>query len=78
MKARHLEVTNVWTGETQGNFKSWDDMLLYMENWGGDDASLEDLLPACNGWNLDYWGKGESFEEYKARLIDMAIGLDLL
>lgn len=36
------------------------------------------FLPACNGWNLDYPEPNESAEEYRARLISMAVGLQLL
>lgn len=35
-------------------------------------------LPFCNGWNLDYPEQDENSIEYRARIIDMAIGLQLI
>lgn len=36
------------------------------------------FLPFCNGWNLGYPEKDECPIEYRARMIDMAIGLQLI
>ena len=36
------------------------------------------FLPFCNGWNLDYPQKDECPIEYRVRMIDMAIGLQLI
>ena len=53
-----------------------------MVSWMAEEikkgADRDILLPFCNGWNLDYWEKDESAEEYKGRLIEMAIGLQLI
>lgn len=74
---RILGVSNTLTDKTR-HFQSWASLVNWMAGEIERGVDRDDLLPFCNGWNLDYWEKDESAEEYKGRLIDMAIGLQLI
>ena len=58
--------------------KSWRKLVERMAAAVERGMKWDELLPYCNGWNLDYKGRGEGLEEYAARLVDMAIGLQLI
>jgi hypothetical protein len=76
MSSANLGVTNTITGKEQV-FYSWKAMARWIieeEAKVGADV----LLPFCNNWNLDYRQADENLDEYTARLIDMAIGLQLI
>ena len=77
MKNRVLGVTNVFTG-AERKFQTWQSLVEWIANEVIHGESRDALLPLCNNWNLDYWDEGETVNEYKARLIDMAIGLQLI
>ena len=73
-----LGVTNTENYEKVEGFKSWAKMVDWMEEQINCGIAIDLLLPYCNDWNLDYWQAGETKEEYKGRLIEMAIGLQLI
>lgn len=72
-----LTVTDTMTGKERF-FPSWMGMASYVVTVSERDDDYARHLPACNGWNLDYSEHGESAEDYRARMIDMAIGLQLI
>ena len=74
---RELGVSNTLTGKIR-HFQSWASLVSWMAEEFEREIDRDVLLPFCNGWNLDYWGDDESAEEYKGRLIEMAIGLQLI
>lgn len=76
MSSANLGVTNTLTG-VEVVFYSWKAMARWII---AEEAVVgsEVLLPFCNNWNLDYRQADESLDEYTARLIDMAIGLQLI
>lgn len=77
MRERNLGVVNVFSGE-EHKFPTWQAMVEWIASEVIHGESRDALLPYCNNWNLDYWAKGETVRQYKARLIDMAIGLQLI
>lgn len=77
MNGKVIGVEHIWTGK-QVLFSSWADLVEWMAKEIEGGERRDDLLPFCNGWNLDYWEADETAVEYKARLIDMAIGLQLI
>lgn len=74
---RDLGVTNTWTGKVR-KFQTWKSMVEWIMSEVDEGVDPYDLLPFCNNWNLDRWDGKESATEYRARLIDMAIGLQLI
>ena len=58
--------------------ESWRKLVERMAAAVEHGMSWDILLPYCNGCNLDYKERGEKLEEYAARLVDMAIGLQLI
>ena len=74
---RTLGVSNTLTDKTH-HFQSWASLVSWMAEEFEKGTDRDVLLPFCNGWNLDYWENGESAEEYTGRLIEMAIGLQLI
>ena len=76
MSSANLSVTNTVTGKEE-IFYSWKAMARWIIEEEAK-VGLVVLLPSCNNWNLDYRQANESLDEYTARLIDMAIGLQLI
>ena len=74
---KKLVVTDVLTGE-EIKYNSWKQMANEVIAKATGYYERTRYLPSCNDWNLDYPQYGETAEEYKARLIDMAIGLQLI
>lgn len=59
-------------------FNSWKKMALAILQLSEKHKDYTRFLPYCNGWNLDYPEPGEGVIEYTARLVDMAISLQLI
>ena len=57
---------------------SWKELAETVSELTVSTGKWDRFLPFCNGWNLDYLQWGETPTEYKVRLIDMAIGLQLI
>ena len=72
-----LTVTDTMTGKER-SVPSWMGMASHVVTVSERDNDYARYLPACNNWNLDYPERGESAEDYRARMIDMAIGLQLI
>lgn len=77
MRKAFLSVTDTSTG-IERKFPSWMGMASYVISHSVESNDYTRYLPACNNWNLDYPERGESVEDYRARMIDMAIGLQLI
>lgn len=58
--------------------RSWAKMALTVIQLSDSHNDWTRFLPFCNGWNLDYPEKDEFHIDYRARMIDMAIGLQLI
>lgn len=58
--------------------KSWAKMALTVIQLSDSHNDWTRFLPFCNGWNLDYPEKDEFQTDYRARMIDIAIGLQLI
>lgn len=65
------------TGENW-HLGSWKKTALAILRLSEKYKDYTRFLPYCNGWNLDYPEPGEGVIEYTARLVDMAIGLQLI
>lgn len=72
-----LGVSNTET-QKEKRFQSWKAMVEWMEQEIEKGTDWDSLLPFCNGWNLLYWERSYTKEEYRAALIDYAIGLQLI
>lgn len=60
------------------HYRSWKKMAQAVLQKSEECNDYARFLPYCNGWNLDYPEPGEGVIEYTARLVDMAIGLQLI
>lgn len=63
---------------TEYHFDSWKKMAQAVLQMSEKYHDYARFLPYCNGWNLDYPEPGEDVVEYTARLVDMAISLQLI
>ena len=72
-----LGFTDTLTGKTY-NCGTWAKTTLTVCQLSKSHNDWMRYLPFCNGWNLDYPEEMECPLEYRARMIDMAIGLQLI
>ena len=75
--ANRIGFTDTLTGK-EIICRSWAKMALTVIQLSDLYNDWTRFLPFCNGWNLDYPQKDECPIEYRARMIDMAIGLQLI
>lgn len=57
---------------------SWKQMAKAVVARSNKEKDWARFLPFCNGWNLDYPERNELFSDYRNRMVDMAIGLQLI
>lgn len=60
------------------SFSTWRDMAKFAIEVAERDNDYARYLPSYDNWNLDYPERNEDLPTYTARLIDMAIGLQLI
>ena len=60
------------------HFGSWKQMAKAVVERSDKEKDWTRFLPFCNGYNLDYPECNELFSDYCSRMVDMAIGLQLI
>ena len=75
-----LSIQEVMTSQTIYSSDSWYDTASKAIDLADEHGNYARFLPVYNreNWGLDYPQQGEDRAEYTARLVDMAIGLQLI
>ncbi len=74
---RDIGYTDTLTGK-EYRFGTWGQMAAAVVHRSEKEKDWVRFLPFCNGYNLDYPEKDEPVYDYHHRMIDMAIGLQLI
>ena len=75
--ANSIGYTDTLTGK-EYHFGSWKEMASAVVGRSSKEKDGARFVPFCNGYNLDYPGRNELFSDYRNRMVDMAIGLQLI
>ena len=75
--ANSIGYTDTLTGK-EYHFGSWKQMAQAVVGRSNKEKDWARFLPFCNGYNLDYPERDEPFPDYRNRMVDMAIGLQLI
>ena len=74
---KDIGYTDTLTGK-EYHFSTWGNMANAVVQRSAKEKDWTRFLPFCNNWNLDYPEPGEPVYDYHHRMIEMAIGLQLI